>query len=979
MSRRALTRPTEPQSSSIPSRHSRSRSELSATTLSAAAAPVSSEYSGSLWTRRPAAGAMTVQKRRFRTQSSTVGQGTRKTANRATEVLITCRDEGTTIAAHSCKTGDCEGDRDFPNVDVAERTTTSSSSNSSNSKSKFKDIVDIREEIALPKVNSAGPQAKRTNALRFRDAAYKGNSTVDKKGAVVNKTGEHGPPRGLSATVPLATSSSSLPSSHVAQKPSPTWLNQATTMTAFGVKETIGELPSCSSNAPGNDEGGPPQTLLPAHKRRTGDTSSGIVDNSAMAVSGKHKACCSPPVTSPVLPSATLKPVKSTESTASASLSLSQGSKYTTEASRHPVNNDALGPSASAASAESHAPSLSPTALSYRSPDALPSVESMLAPVALPRVSSQLPVQQMSSQQSPSTSLRALETPLQPTMDPAASRLSSTAQLLKPLVSAVSPRLQPHPPAALPHVSSNGQMATPSSLHSVLTLPSTTAAAAATASASPHSASRRSEKEHHAHHPPHCIPHLEILLALSKAHKPGNYALSPAIIKLHHSPISMRNFGSTCYLNSMVQCLLHTPGLLQSLDKDRQRIIGEWEVKKGGKFDEAHRRSCAERNAPATSALLDLGTMKPKQDTPTSQLLLSLKAACGECNEEFTGNGQNDAHEFLITLLGVIDKEVCRSKPEAYQTIKDVENECKRDAYARWTERLRQENNSTIYDFFGGVTGSTVQCAACSLITYRFEALLDVSLPMAYNCGPRAAARLSASEGKNGKTRPEEVVAVDLLLHDSFFSDRGEFLSGPMQVTCDRCKRLCDKTIWSTIEQWPPILVLHLKRFNNAGVKNESAVIFPYTFCPYGRVKYQLYGVCCHRGTASFGHYTSYVLAESDAATVEAPQREPGSCNGDSARTRNGDHTDGTGAFCSPPTGSFACSSDHHFDLGEKCDLPYGKNTQHVKTHGSGRGGDAGKPGKWYFCNDESITTVTASEVVSKTKEAYVLFYRRSA
>jgi ubiquitin C-terminal hydrolase len=420
------------------------------------------------------------------------------------------------------------------------------------------------------------------------------------------------------------------------------------------------------------------------------------------------------------------------------------------------------------------------------------------------------------------------------------------------------------------------------------------------------------------------------------------------------------------------------------LDKDRQRIIKDWEDKKGAAFDEPHRRSCAERHAPTTSALLDLGTAGPKPDTPTPQLLLSLKAACGECNEEFAGNGQNDAHEFLITLLGVIDQEVCRSKPEAYETMKDVEDECKRDAYARWTERLRRENNSTIYDFFGGVTGSTVQCATCFLISYRFEAQLDISLPMAYNSGPRAAAapRSGANEGKNGKARPDEVVAVDLLLHDMFFSDRGEFLSGAMQVTCDRCKKLRDKTIWSTIEQWPPILVLHLKRFNNAGVKNESAVVFPYTFCPFGRVKYQLYGVCCHRGTASFGHYTSYVYTGGgDASTADLLLRSSTTLRDDERAAED----TGAGAFCSPPSGSFARSVDGNFGIGAECDLPRGKNVTQGRTHGGGGGNDRGSDGaggngeKWYFCNDECITTVTPSEVVSKTKEAYILFYRRVA
>ncbi|KAG5491119.1 hypothetical protein JIQ42_01014 [Leishmania sp. Namibia] len=457
----------------------------------------------------------------------------------------------------------------------------------------------------------------------------------------------------------------------------------------------------------------------------------------------------------------------------------------------------------------------------------------------------------------------------------------------------------------------------------------------------------------------------------SAAALPDRYASTGAsakgafsAVQLHSAPIPLRNFGSTCYLNSVVQCLLCTPGLLRTLDDDRQRIVHEWEVGRFSKTERtpgsAHRRSCAERKAPATSSLIDLGTARPAHCIPVPQLLLSLKAACAKHNNEFMSNGQNDAHEFLITLLGVIDKEVRRSKPGSYEAFRDVEDEKKSDAYARWLQRLQQENNSTVYDFFGGVTGCTVKCASCRLISYRFEALLDISLPITYRDHTHSGKTANAlsSEKRGGRARAEGLATVDELLREMFFSESGEFLSGPMQVTCDRCKKLRNKTIWFSMEQWPPVLVLHLKRFNNVGVKNKAAVVFPYTFRPFEHVNYQLYGVCCHRGTSSYGHYTSYIYVQETDEAVAA-RKSAGAVDQDSGRAggvgrANGDGGEGVGE------GRIRKGNGR---ADEKSEFVTAAATTTT--------------GRWYLCNDDIITEVAASDVLSMTKEAYILFYRR--
>ncbi|KAG5492660.1 hypothetical protein JKF63_01239 [Porcisia hertigi] len=465
-------------------------------------------------------------------------------------------------------------------------------------------------------------------------------------------------------------------------------------------------------------------------------------------------------------------------------------------------------------------------------------------------------------------------------------------------------------------------------------------------------------------------------------------------MQLHRAPIPLRNFGATCYLNSIVQCLVCTPGFLHALENERRRIASESAEKRCSSRNrapgDAHERSCADRHAPATSLLIHLGTAHPAHHHPVQQLLLSLKLACAEFNDEFSSNGQNDAHELLITLLGVIDREVCRSKPGIYEAFKDLENEKKSEAYARWVYRLQQENNSAVYDFFGGITGCTIKCESCNLSSYRFEATLDISLPVTYRTRPRGANGTTGLSGKasNNATEAECVATVDELLRDLFLSERGEFLSGPMQVTCDRCKKLRDKTIWSSMEQWPPILVLHLKRFDNAGVKNGAAVVFPYTFSPCRRVKYQLYAVCCHRGTSSFGHYTSYTYVERKDAPA-APRGDPVSSAALSDRTEGSvnssnrdQRTNVEGCHQSGRIGASGAREGSCRGKGGD-GAPGGGNRGHNETNivnGRDRAISAGnttRTGKWYLCNDQKIMEVTAADVLSMTKEVYILFYRQ--
>ncbi|ORC92235.1 putative ubiquitin hydrolase, putative,cysteine peptidase, Clan CA, family C19 [Trypanosoma theileri] len=299
-------------------------------------------------------------------------------------------------------------------------------------------------------------------------------------------------------------------------------------------------------------------------------------------------------------------------------------------------------------------------------------------------------------------------------------------------------------------------------------------------------------------------------------------------------PIPLRNFGNTCYLNATMQCAVHTPWFLSSLAKSHVEA----------------------RRQPGTAALLELGTMNTSNP---GQLLLTIKNEAAKRNDEFADNGQSDAHEFLRTFLYIVHGENNRGSGEntPYEELKDIENEDETTAMQRWCDHLLRVDNSVVYDLFGGVMRSKCVCDACGKMSLTFDPFLDLSLPMMSSSSSSAAAATMVSSFSSSSKKP---ISIESLLGANF-NDVKEKLRGGNQLLCTRCKRLRNGTRSVKVTQWPKILVLQLKRFDHTGRKNGATVAYPesFTTCGENAKRYQLYGVVCHHGTESWGHYTSYV------------------------------------------------------------------------------------------------------------------------
>jgi len=217
----------------------------------------------------------------------------------------------------------------------------------------------------------------------------------------------------------------------------------------------------------------------------------------------------------------------------------------------------------------------------------------------------------------------------------------------------------------------------------------------------------------------------------------------------------------------------------------------------------------------------------------------------------FGGYNQQDAQEFLIALLEGLQDDLNRirlkNKKRHIDCTNDVETIAASDKARESWKRYLEFENSKIVDVFVGQLRSALTCMECGYTSNTFDPFLDLSLPI--------------PKGRN-------MMSVNMLDCFELFTQE-EILEGDERPTCARCKKRQKCTKRLSIQKFPQILIIHLKRFSqdysyrsklstdvrcptkNLDLKKFSAEKSA------GSVSYDLYAISNHSGTPSGGHYTA--------------------------------------------------------------------------------------------------------------------------
>ena len=286
--------------------------------------------------------------------------------------------------------------------------------------------------------------------------------------------------------------------------------------------------------------------------------------------------------------------------------------------------------------------------------------------------------------------------------------------------------------------------------------------------------------------------------------------------------IGFVNCGNSCYAAAVMQCMLHCPVLVNAI-LNRDNVIGP--ISKG-------MASCAwQKWSPSFSG----------HHGDLSSLIRSVCQSSGT----MTGGMQHDAHEFMATLIHLLEVEAEVNDEVKVEVNDDVEDEVKvtrtrtqeiskilKDLDRHWRRAMRAFCASSAP--LHGQTIIVKRCSVCDHVSYNFDVFM--TFPVYQN---------TITEEIQDQRRKVEIV-------DDY--------------KCDKCARVGTTRKEVKISKTPLVLVAHVMRFNG-NVKDKrpfsleetisiASMLLRETNSRRNHMRYTLVAIACHNGSQQHsGHY----------------------------------------------------------------------------------------------------------------------------
>ncbi|KAJ3292387.1 hypothetical protein HDU79_001471 [Rhizoclosmatium sp. JEL0117] len=336
----------------------------------------------------------------------------------------------------------------------------------------------------------------------------------------------------------------------------------------------------------------------------------------------------------------------------------------------------------------------------------------------------------------------------------------------------------------------------------------------------------------------------------------------------------LSNMGSTCFMNVVLQCLIHNPLLRVHFLSDKHNA-GLCRIKKSGG------KCCMACEMDSLFTNFYSGETVPY--SPSNFLYVTWMS-----NAALARYAQQDAHEFFIAVLNEIHSNCSQANAKENTNCRCI-----------------------IHQTFQGYLQSDVTCSQCKNVTTAKDPYLDLSLNIK-TAPPNAAGSRKKGGGGTPNLNASSLVgeASCTLLECLERNFAAETLTH-YQCGNPGCAKSSESVKHVTIKNLPPVLAFQLKRFEHSGQgskvdthvqipaeldmtrfttrsvqarmeeKSTGSLKVPNLNAASGGVsgnisifdtfndsvpefRYSLFGVVNHQGSLETGHYTAYVKSRGD-------------------------------------------------------------------------------------------------------------------